>query len=632
MPELAFKAAKLRELLYDSTFQYCAGIVRKCCLSHEEFVAPTSKSSKAFEQQSPMGHTRIVADAASIQDHIDKACRVHKMPKYSSLDHAAPDLIGAVKVVASFKDDPQTLIKRRLVVQSILKDVALLVAPHQEKLEKLMPSHVRALPSRHQVAFIAVIAEAIQWPDELLVAKLVYGSPVSGHLPSSNLFRPKAKAATINPAEFDCHEWVLHLEKSIFQRGSRLTKKGVAAADLVLKKSIAETQHVKLGDQDTGRAWAEGPFSRGQVYSLFPGGFWPQRRFPVEQKGDIRPCDDARESGLNSSVSLEEAVGSDGADFPSTMGDLFYSFIGEGVELHGGCSDWKKAYRQCPTDDPSRSVVAQWDPHAKKVVYFVTHGHLFGQTCAVNSFNAVAKFLTCAARRLFACCCGNYFDDHIVAEPSFVESSGQSALIFLAGLCGFLFDPDKHVPMQPKFVYLGVLHDYSSLSRGVMRVRILPARRTNLVNACRDVLKSGQLSPGAAASLRGKLYFAATAAYGKVGRAALQPVLQRQEQSGNSNRLTPALVLSLKFFVTLLNNMPDREILFVERARSPILVWSDASWENNVGWLGFVVYDPDTGEFVHSDSKLPQHIRDFFVEKKQKIGQCEIAAAVAVYS
>ena len=51
-----------------------------------------------------------------------------------------------------------------------------------------------------------------------------------------------------------------------------------------------------------------------------------------------------------------------------------------------------------------------------------------------------------------------------------------------------------------------------------------------------------------------------------------------------------------------------------------------------MGWLGFVVYDPDTGEFVHSDSNLPQHIRDFFVEQKQKIGQCEIAAAVAVYS
>ena len=86
---------------------------------------------------------------------------------------------------------------------------------------------------------------------------------------------------------------------------------------------------------------------------------------------------------------------------------------------------------------------------------------------------------------------------------------------------GFLFDPDKHVPMCPKFLYLGVLHDYSSLHRGIMRVRILPARRTNLVAECRSILKAGALRPGHAASLRGKLYFAATAAYSTVKLAGL---------------------------------------------------------------------------------------------------------------
>ena len=561
MRDLSFQAAKLRSLIYDDTFRYCVGTIRKTCMSHEEFSSPAAKPAKAFTQQSPLGHTRIVADAASIEEHISRSLRVNSVPKYSSLDHAPPDLIGAVKVVSSFKDDPASLVSKRKAIQGILSHVAVLLAPHQIRLEELMPDHVKALPSLHRVALIAAISEAIRWPDELLVAKLVFGSPVSGELPPSNVFRPKVKTATVDPADFDCHSWVLQLEKSIFQRGSRLTRKGAAAAELVLQKSIAETTPVKIGDCDTGRSWAEGPFSRRQVYDRFPDGFWPQRRFPVEQKGDIRPCDDARESLLNASASLAEAVSSDGADFPSIMADLFYSFLGEGLDLHGGCSDWKKAYRQCPTDDPSRSVVAQWDPQAKKVVYFVTHGHLFGQTCAVNSFNAVAKFLTCSARRLFACCGGNYFDDHIVSEPSFADSSGQIALTFLADLCGFLFDPDKHVPMQSKFVYLGVLHDYSSLACGVMRVRILPARRANLVDACRCVLKSGHLSPGAAASLRGKLYFAATAAYGKVGRAALQPGLQRQEQSGDSNRLTPSLVLSLRFFITLLNNMPTRKLL-----------------------------------------------------------------------
>ena len=50
-----------------------------------------------------------------------------------------------------------------------------------------------------------------------------------------------------------------------------------------------------------------------------------------------------------------------------------------------------------------------------------------------------------------------------------------------------------------------------------------------------------------------------------------------------------------------------------------------------VGWLGFVVYDPESGGFLHSDSHVPDHILEMFVRRKQKIGQCEILAAIAVY-
>ena len=77
--------------------------------------------------------------------------------------------------------------------------------------------------------------------------------------------------------------------------------------------------------------------------------------------------------------------------------------------------------------------------------------------------------------------------------------------------------------------------------------------------------------------------------------------------------------------------MPDREVRLGVDPRPPLIVWSDASWEQGVGWLGFVVYDPELGRFVHSDSHIPEHILDMFVRKKQKIGQCEILAANAVY-
>ena len=104
MSDLPFKAAKLRAVLYDGTFRRCVGIIRKACMNHEEFSAPLAKPTKSFTQQSPLGHTRIVADAASVEEHISRSLRVNSIPKYSSLDHAPPDLIGAVKVVASSKD------------------------------------------------------------------------------------------------------------------------------------------------------------------------------------------------------------------------------------------------------------------------------------------------------------------------------------------------------------------------------------------------------------------------------------------------------------------------------------------------------------------------------------------------
>ena len=51
-----------------------------------------------------------------------------------------------------------------------------------------------------------------------------------------------------------------------------------------------------------------------------------------------------------------------------------------------------------------------------------------------------------------------------------------------------------------------------------------------------------------------------------------------------------------------------------------------------MGRLGFVAYDPASDTFYESDSMIPQYILDFFVKKKQRIGQCEILAATAVYS
>ena len=74
-----------------------------------------------------------------------------------------------------------------------------------------------------------------------------------------------------------------------------------------------------------------------------------------------------------------------------------------------------------------------------------------------------------------------------------------------------------------------------------------------------------------------------------------------------------------------------RSINLRAQRRRPLLVWSDASYENGVGLLGFVIYDPDTDAWYHSSQQVPRAIIESFVKKKQYIGQCEILAAVCVY-
>ena len=614
-------------------FHYSVDVLRRSALCSSIYEPPQRKASSFLDQCSPIGHTRIVADAASISDHIAKArakarADVHRDPWQS----VSSDLAQAVRFVSAHSANPSLLLHKRKVVDGIVEWVAGYLQGLTASVFDLAPPHVRLLPTRHHIAFIAALVKAFSWPHVSLPACLLFGTPTSGNLPASGIFRPNAKAATVNSRSFDTRSWADELERRIARTGRRATKRASHLAAGALAKSIDEAKPVVIDGVDTGKPWTLGPLTRKQVDEMFPLGFWPSRRFGVLQKGEVRPCDDCKESDLNASVSTHESISCDGADFPAALADMYYSLLGERAALAGGTDDWKKAYRQIPTDDPSRSVVAQWDPEQRSVVYFVVLGHCFGQVCAVNSFNATSRFLSCAARAMYGAAVGNYFDDHVTVEPTFAGASGQLALGLLARLCGFLFDPGKHVPMAPMFVYLGVRHDLSKAPLGLVTLSILPERRDALVAACREVLQVGRLSSGAAASLRGKLYFAATTAYGRVGRAALQPILQRQERSGERDALTPSMIRSLSFFITLLNHMPAREVTLGSQGVPPVLVWSDASWEAGVGRLGFVVYDPLSDEFIESDSPIPQYILDLFVKKKQKIGQCEILAATSVYS
>ena len=131
-------------------------------------------------------------------------------------------------------------------------------------------------------------------------------------------------------------------------------------------------------------------------------------------------------------------------------------------------------------------------------------------------------------RRVLSVCTSHFFDDYPVCEPYFFCGFGQRALVGFHALIGMPLAAKKHAPCASCNDYLGITHDFSEMRQtGLIRVRMTTSRRADLRLRLKEVLDTDSLSPSTAASLHGKLQFALSAMFGKIGRASLILIRQR---------------------------------------------------------------------------------------------------------
>ena len=97
-----------------------------------------------------------------------------------------------------------------------------------------------------------------------------------------------------------------------------------------------------------------------------------------------------------------------------------------------------------------------------------------------------------------------------------------------------------------------------------MSMRVTQARIDSIVDQCVAILESGEMSSAEASCLAGRLYFTLTWAFGRVGRACLQPILHETPDV----RLSRAAAAALEFLVAILLHLrPQRVVL--ERSHEP---------------------------------------------------------------
>lgn len=213
-----------------------------------------------------------------------------------------------------------------------------------------------------------------------------------------------------------------------------------------------------------------------------------------------------------------------------------------------------------------------------KPVFIVLLALAFGLTSAVLQFNRVAKFISAMGVRFLLLVIAHYFDDFISLELDGSVDHAQKAFQRMCATVGLFLDPSKSSVPSDHVKFLGVwktfLEEESTTSMD-------PDRRKAILEFIAKIIKDDSLTPGDAASFRGKYQFAATAFAGKAGRSSMTCLSERQYQHEDNKdfSLTDHLKYCLKWCKAMIEICPARTVLLRHIPSKPVKFFSDASSE-----------------------------------------------------
>ena len=606
--------------------QYIEELLNDCIFT-EPKQPPKTNPPLAFGQHAvlaPGDEGKIVAERADCTKHIVSALR-KEFPQSNQEELESPDLIAAIDFVASHYDKPASLVKHRSSLLAKIRVMKQHLIHHNAQLQLFMPSHVAKLSKAVPIDIcIVYILNAISGgSDHYMAHCFVTGFPLRGRLHKTGWYRPGRHKQT----DFtdDHAEWNIKLIRSIRRRAMKFK----TDAD---RKGLEECYKATLKECEMGLM--DGPYTYKGISDELKGhNICALRRFPQYRYpgAPVRPCDNGAENNENERYDCDEKLLTENSDFPLRSATMYRRRMPKSMAFRLSSNDLKKAYRQMPSGHPGSTVVALWNPDAKQVEFFLVMGMPFGLATSVLQFNRPMESLVAVLRRLFGVSAAHYYDDIINASPAFAAKSDDDTTIALCALTGYVLDGDKHVKHDKTNPFLGVIYDFSHYRKGVVLVRIKPERKDKIRHMINAIFEQRKLTAGGASSLRGKLFFSCTQAFGRAGRAALQPFVQRQYSA--ETELTPSIVSALEFFTNFLDHADaiPRTCYIDPPSRSHLLIWTDAAWERMMGTMGIVIFVPEAGRFYYSFAEVPDWMVRKWVPSMQKIGQAEILAAILPY-
>ena len=505
-----------------------------------------------------------------------------------------------------------------------LKSVALALQPLEEALDAFRVESSRKVAHLKKPAFAACMTTLLRWPDAFNPSswwKVILLWESSQRVGYSARLGPKRGLLWLDG--WLTHQrlllswWRLDLLGSLRPFSRQLKKsrrRDFAVPSLPRKKWMANLDAVSGGRLSDSS-------------SLSPA-------------GKQRVIDNARKTEHNAATTLHETIYTVHLDFIASMAADLSNKLHllqppmecpevDWLSLRLGTDDLPDAYRALPVrpEHQGYSVVAVF-VHGAGWRFTKLYGLAFGLESAVVSFNRWPQLAIAISRRCVCSLSAAYFDDEMCLEPLLFADPSQQGLRLVLRLLGS--EPQKAKGFRPAADrhYLGAsVHLGNFASQGVIRFQPKFTTTQKVLAKLHHALQTNQLDRDSAGKLRGDLQWMYSQCAGHLGRLAGQVFTAHQGDSDPA--LTPLEARLLRLLCTLVQDFSPRDIPVVGQLPLPIVVYSDASFENGVLRLGWVIFAPNCTP-LGGTTVVPHQVVSSWKERSQQIFPGETLCALVL--
>ena len=371
-----------------------------------------------------------------------------------------------------------------------------------------LPDHLKnILAPKRLLAFREMLQEQ-NYPDMGVFEEISEGTVLTGTVPNSGLFEKVFRPCEIT--EDFLRNNATQNRKAIFHA---TRSSGDSEIDSVVYQKTLE--EVEAG-------WLTGPID----FENLPRDAIVSTRFGLRQPNKIRLIDNLSGSQVNCTVQSFESPKPHTTDVVASI--LLSLLDCKDKDFVGRAYDLKSAYRQLGVHEKSlwASYISVFNPKKNKPEIFQLLAVPFGASRAVFSFLRVAHsiwWLGCTALKLVW---SNFYDDFITFSSCDCAKNTHETVDLFFKCLGWKYaeEGEKSGEFAKAFGALGIEVDLENFTSGFVEFKNTPKRVCELVDCIDNFIKAESMDLLSSQKLRGRMQFADSQLFGRIGRLCLRAV------------------------------------------------------------------------------------------------------------